>query len=146
MQSPNPPPGGAAPSGKMSPFEFLEDLKRDRSSSLETLHHMLRCAAFCLRALSRFFYPDGVAAATSSCARLLWAAPSTRARRLACAWMTPPFLQVLDQSTPDDGSFVGEIKNIRGLGFWVLELSTHGFVWYQEATSAREPAGDSLGV
>jgi hypothetical protein len=28
----------------MSPFEFLEDLKRDRSSSLETLHHMLRCA------------------------------------------------------------------------------------------------------
>ncbi len=44
MQSNNPPPaGGGAPTGKLSPFEFLEDLKRDRSNSLETLHHLLRC-------------------------------------------------------------------------------------------------------
>jgi hypothetical protein len=34
--------GGGAPTGKMSPFEFLDDLKRDRSNSLETLHHLLR--------------------------------------------------------------------------------------------------------
>ncbi len=37
--------GGGAPSSNSvvgSPFEFLDDLKRDRSNSLETLHHLLR--------------------------------------------------------------------------------------------------------
>ena len=34
--------GGGAPSVVGSPFEFLDDLKRDRSNSLETLHQMLK--------------------------------------------------------------------------------------------------------
>ena len=63
----------------MSPFEFLEDLKRDRSSSLETLHHMLRCAITGIILLARFGVIDCDArtVATRRCGLQWWAAAST---------------------------------------------------------------------
>jgi hypothetical protein len=69
-------PALGATSGKMSPFEFLEDLKRDRSSSLETLHHMLRCAITGIILLARFCVIDCDArtVAKRRCGQQWWAA------------------------------------------------------------------------